>query len=152
MISLSCILQSHRLTYMYMLVHKYLIHAQSTRLVLHKVQHFENSDVIEHSSLSTQDCPMLHTTPDLHVAVSPYYNNKELRDKPHSHFSAVWSNSCDGFHHLLHWSILDSLTVHLQNSITWKQPWEEERASIPFLSLTTILLLPPSPSPAVTIQ
>ena len=57
-----------------------------------------------------------------HVAVSPYYNNKDLRDEAHSHFSAVWSNSCDGFHHLLHWSILDSLTIHLQNSITWKQP------------------------------
>ena len=30
----------------------------------------------------------------------------------------------DGFHHL-HWSILDSLIIHLQDSITRKQPWEE---------------------------
>ena len=64
---------THRLTYMYMLMHK--ISDTCTRLVLHKVQHFQSSYVIEHSSLSTQDCPMLHTTLDLHVAVSPYYNN-----------------------------------------------------------------------------
>ena len=54
---------SNRLRYMYMLIHKYLIHAQPrTRFVLHKVQQFESSDVIEHTSISTLDCSMLHTT------------------------------------------------------------------------------------------